>query len=138
MTTDRAKREGEIARTVWAVTLALVVGSFGFVVFAGGPSADEADLALVEAAPMPLAAVAAPLAPSAVRVAVAPAVVSLAPEKQASRPAVAAAPKAAASKPAAPKPAAPAPRQGAPVPGVSPAPAPAPRRVVVVRRSRAS
>lgn len=135
MTTDRAKREAEIVRTVWAVTLALVVGSFGFVVYAGGPTADETEV--VAAAPAPLAQAEAPPAPGAVRVPVSPSVVSHPTEKMAaSRPAVVAAPKSAAPKSAAP--AAPAPRQVASVPGVSPAPAPAPRRVVVVRRSRAS
>jgi len=134
MTTDRMKREGEVVRAVWAVTAALLVGSFGFVISTGGPSADETVEALDEAAPEPLLATAgAPL-----RVPVAPAAVSLPAATRGARraPAPTAAPKPAVAKPAAVS----SPRQvaSAPVPGVASAPAPAPRRVVVVRRSRAS
>jgi len=121
MTTDRAKREDEIVRTVGAVTLALVVASFGFVIFASGTSAEEAEEEAVEAPPVFAAAVSAL---GAARVDVAPTVVSP-PEPPPKQAAAASSPRYSA------------PRQAsAPVLGV--APAPAPRRVVVVRRSRAS
>ncbi len=130
MATDRAKREREVVRAVWAVTLALVVGSFGFVIYAGGPSTDETIGALVEPP--------SPAAPAVARVPVTPTVVSR-PTSSSKPTAVRAAASApgAAAQAAGPK-TPPAPWQWASAPGVAPAPAPAPRRVVVVRRSRAS